>query len=695
MAETSLHSGHHDSPAEIRVRAAIPGRERWAVDCIRQRPQLACRIEQALRADSDFHEVIANPVTGRILIIFNPESIPAGPKAAIEQALTKELQNLSTKEETEQSKVDSPVFRVLQRVGASEYLTVKAPLSSLMATVSSLISAWSLSELLGAVSRVAGHQLTSPVARIVTSQLWTRGIFTAIAFLIDLGLSYYARKGWREIAATTEHQLRSETFAHVLNQDMAFFDDQSTGRLLTIVSGDTANVSRLLESGPGFAIQVASTSLIVTLVLLFVSPILAVGVLLPAAGVFLTSHYFQKQIAPLYEQVGVHSSRLSQLLTNSLEGEATVKSFTAEQFEISRVRQESEVLRQTYESSAEASLCYGSIVNGISAAVIVWTLTRAGVFVVRNTLTERSFILLAQLVPRLMGSIGEIDKIFDLYRSAEASSERLLEVFDTTSQISRGLVRLYKNKVRGAIRFNRVSFHYPSGFKVFQDLSLHVDPGETIGIVGSTGAGKTTILKLLLRFYDRQGGEVAIDGRKIEDVRISDLRRAIAYVSQDVYLFDGTIYENILYGNPRASKKEVIEAARASAAHDFIKELPFDYQTVVGERGQKLSAGQRQRISIARAVIKKAPILVLDEATASLDNETEAALQRSIERIASGCSVIIIAHRLSTVRNTKRIYVIDDGRVLEKGTHQELLEIYGLYASLWSVQTGSQTDVVP
>jgi ATP-binding cassette subfamily B protein len=631
-------------------------------------------------------------MTGRILVTFSPESFPEGPSADIQRALEEELEKLGSVEDTQTLWSQNPVYRVMERAGAGHLLTAEALFWSAMATLASFISAWSLSKLLGTAIRAPKQQLTDQVANSLTSRLWGLGLLSAIATLGEIGLMHYYRKLWRRIASATEHRLRSEAFAHVLGQDMAFFDEQSTPMLLNIISQDSANVGRFLESGPGIAIQVAGTSLIVVLVLLIVSPGLSPTVLLPAAAVFITSRYFQKRIAPLYAQVGMHSDRLSQLLANSLEGAATVKSFTAEEYEIGRVERESAVARRSYEESADAGQTYGSAVHGISAAVVILTLTRAGISVVKGTLTERSYILLLQLVPRLVASIGETDRIFDLYRSAVASADRLLEVFDTVPKIKSGSVRLLETEVKGAIQFDQVYFGYQPGLDILRGISLRVDPGEMIGIVGSTGAGKTTILKLLLRFYDRQGGALTIDGLYIDDIQIIDLRRAIGYVSQDVYLFAGTIYENIVYGNPGASRGEVIEAAKASAAHDFILHLPHGYDTVIGERGQRLSTGQRQRVSIARAVLKNAPVLVLDEATASVDNETEAAIQRSIQNVGLGRSVILIAHRLSTVRNAKQIYVIDDGRVLEKGTHRELLETNGLYASLWRVQTGSQSD---
>jgi ATP-binding cassette subfamily B protein len=225
---------------------------------------------------------------------------------------------------------------------------------------------------------------------------------------------------------------------------------------------------------------------------------------------------------------------------------------------------------------------------------------------------------------------------------------------------------------------------------VIKNVSLHIPAGETVALVGATGSGKSTLIKLLLRFYDVQSGRICLDGHDIRDLRLDDLRGAIGLVSQDVFLFHGTVRENIAYGTFDAPMEEIVAAAQVAEAHEFIMTLPQGYETIVGERGQKLSGGQRQRLSIARAVLKDPPVLILDEATSSVDNETEAAIQRSMERITVGRTTIVIAHRLSTVRNADRIYVLENGALYEQGRHEELVETNGIYAGLWKVQTGSR-----
>jgi ATP-binding cassette subfamily B protein len=265
-----------------------------------------------------------------------------------------------------------------------------------------------------------------------------------------------------------------------------------------------------------------------------------------------------------------------------------------------------------------------------------------------------------------------------------------MDLLDAPIVLTPGSLRVPVSEIQGEIRFENVSFAYPDRPPVVESLTLKVPTGQTVAIVGSTGSGKSTLVKLLLRFYDVSQGQIVLDGVDIRDINPTDLRRGIGLVSQDVFLFHGTVAENITYGTFAATREEIIHAAKLAEAHEFIQALPQGYDTLVGERGQKLSGGQRQRIAIARAILKNPPILVLDEATSAVDNETEAAIQRSLDTITQNRTTIAIAHRLSTIRNAHRIYVMEDGQLVESGTHEELLSHQGIYASLWQVQLGQR-----
>ena len=290
------------------------------------------------------------------------------------------------------------------------------------------------------------------------------------------------------------------------------------------------------------------------------------------------------------------------------------------------------------------------------------------------------------ITQRLLWPLTELGMIFDVYQKAMASFRRIINLKETKPLINDG--NTFMKELKESIRFENLNFEYVSDFPVLKDVNIEIVKGKTTAIVGSTGSGKSTLIKLILRFYEKNSGKIFFDNNEIESLVIDSLRSKIGLVSQDVFLFEGTVFENIAYGNIDASTEDVWNAARLSESDKFISELPNQENTIVGERGQKLSGGQRQRISIARAILKNPEILILDEATSAVDNETEAAIQESLETLKEGRTVIAIAHRLSTIRNADLIYVLESGEIVEYGTHDQLLNNQGVYAKLWDVQTG-------
>jgi len=301
--------------------------------------------------------------------------------------------------------------------------------------------------------------------------------------------------------------------------------------------------------------------------------------------------------------------------------------------------------------------------------------------------------VLVFLTQRLLWPLTSLAETVDLYERAMASSRRILDLIEAPVLIRDRAGAVELTAVEGRITFRHVDFAYAEGGPVLEDIDLDIAPTETVAFVGPTGAGKSSLIKLLLRFYEPKRGRILLDGRPLADIRLDSLRRQIGLVSQDVFLFQGTIRDNIAYGVPGATEEAIVEVAAAAEAMEFIERLPGGLDTIVGERGQKLSGGQRQRLSLARALLKNPPVLILDEATSSVDNETEAAIQRSLARISHSRTTIVIAHRLSTIVNADRIFVLDRGRIVESGTHAELLARAGEYARLWDVQTGRETAV--
>ena len=548
--------------------------------------------------------------------------------------------------------------------------------------------------LIGAAVDIVVQQSDSFIARLGISdpadQLLALAGLTLVIWILESVFEYVHRVLWRNLAQVLEHELRIDAYAHVQDLELAYYEDRSTGGLMSILNDDINQLERFLDVGANDLIQVATTVIVIGGIFIGVAPSVAWMALLPMPLVIYGSVWFQRRLAPRYaavrEQVGILNSQLS----NNLRGIATIKSFTSERHEVERMRAESDVYRQRNKDAIALSSAFSPLIRMVIVAGFIAIMVFGGRLALDGTLNIGAYSVLVFMTQRLLWPLTRLGETFDLYQRAMASTTRILDLLDVEPQIVDGPRRVPVESVRGEVTFEDVHFNYGNGQNVVRGLSLNIPAGETAAIVGATGAGKSTVIKLLLRFYDVQRGRVLLDDRDVREFNLADLRGAIGLVSQDVFLFHGTVRENIAYGTFGATDEQIVAAARIAEAHEFIMDLPQGYDTVVGERGQKLSGGQRQRISIARAVLKDPPVLILDEATSSVDNETEAAIQRSMERIAVGRTTIVIAHRLSTVRNADRIFVLENGVLREQGRHEDLLRDNGIYATLWRVQTGER-----
>ncbi|MBE2224209.1 MAG: ABC transporter ATP-binding protein, partial [Anaerolineae bacterium] len=496
---------------------------------------------------------------------------------------------------------------------------------------------------------------------------------------------------------------RMDAYDHTQRLDMAFFEERSSGGLMAVLNDDVNQLERFLDIGANEIIQLLTTIVVIGGIFIAIAPEIAWMTILPMPIIIWGSIRFQKKLEPRYarmrEQVGILNSQLS----NNLGGIATIKSFTAEEHELARVSVESNEYRSRNRDAIALSAAFVPLIRMVIMAGFIAIMFAGGLLVVQGQLDVGGYSVLVFMTQRLLWPLTRLGETLDLYQRAMASTARIMDLLDTETLVNSGSEHLPTAEVKGEILLEDVSFSYAPGENgrypvtyptIINHLSLRIAAGQTAAIVGATGAGKTTLMKLLLRFYDVTDGHIRLDGHNLRDLQISDLRQAIGFVSQDVFLFHGTVRENIAYGTFDAPLEDIIEAAKLAEAHDFIMALPYGYDTIVGERGQKLSGGQRQRISIARAILKDPPVLVLDEATSSVDNETEAAIQRSLERIAVGRTTIVIAHRLSTVRNADVIFVLENGQLQENGRHEELVAIdKGIYAGLWHVQTGVAAQI--
>ncbi len=525
----------------------------------------------------------------------------------------------------------------------------------------------------------------------VTSQLIFLGLLTFVIWALESLFEYIYKIFWRNLAQTIEHELRLDAYRHLQHLDMEYFEDRQTGGLMSILNDDINQLERFLDIGANDLIQVTVTALTILTAFFLLSPGVAWMAAVPMPFILVFSIKFQKRLESRYADVREKVGILNGQLSNNLTGIATIKSYTTEEYEESRILKSSSEYRESNREAIKFSSAFSPLIRMIIVVGFTAMLIFAGIQTINGQLEVAAYSAMIFLTQRLLWPLTRVGETLDQYQRAMASTTRIMNLLDTQSKIVNGKNKLPLSSISGRISFQNVHFGYKGRNSTFTNLTVNIDSGETIAFVGSTGVGKSTIVKLLLRFYDTQKGRITLDGIDIKDFDLQELRKAIGLVKQDTFIIDGTVRENIAYGKPDTPIEEIIEAAKVAEVHNFINSLPDSYNTLVGERGQKLSGGQRQRIAIARAVLKNPPILILDEATSSVDNETEAVIQRSLEKIIIGRTTIIIAHRLSTVRNADKIFVIENGEIIEQGTHNELVEDNRLYASLWKVQTGERT----
>ena len=514
-------------------------------------------------------------------------------------------------------------------------------------------------------------------------------LLSFIIWTLESMFEYLLGVEWRNLAQSIEHDLRVETYEHVQDLDMQFFEDRSTGDLMAVLNDDVNQLERFLDVGANEVIQVVTTVVLIGAAFFVIAPSVAWLAFLPIPVILWGSFLFQKKIEPRYALVRERAAAINSQLSNNIGGMSTIKAFTAQRREVTRISDGSTEYRTANRAAIKLSSAFTPLIRIAILVGFTATLLWGGFLALDGGLNVGLYSVMLFLTQRLLWPLTRLGQTVDLYQRAMASTNRILDVRDTKPTILDGDTRIVPSQAQGRIAFNDVTFSYEVGYEVLDTINLKIEPSNTTAFVGATGSGKTTLIKLLLRFYDPDSGSITLDGRDLKVLRQADLRRSMALVSQDVFLFHGTVAENIAYGVADASEDEILAAAQTAEAHDFIELLPRGYDTIVGERGQKLSGGQRQRLSIARALLTDSPVLILDEATSAVDNETEAAIQRSLARVSHNRTMVVIAHRLSTIRHADCIYVIEKGAVAEVGTHTELIKRGGIYTSLWNVQTGA------
>ena len=573
--------------------------------------------------------------------------------------------------------------------GRLAWATTASVLNKVLDLMPPLLVGWVIDSLRGQppgwISGLAGTSDPWSMAVVLS------GLSVAI-FFFESFFQWMYQAGFMNLAQQVQHDLRMDVYQRIQSREIAFFEEHRLGEILAMLNDDVNQLERFLNTGFNELIQLVVLFAFAFAVMFPISWQLSLVAVAPIPVILWGSLLYQRRVEPRYRRVREGVGGIASRLENNIAGIHVIKSFTAEAFETERVRAVSEEYRRANGEAIRLSAVYVplirmAIVGGFAGVLLLgsyWILNGSGI------LTVGELVLFAMMTERLLWPLTRLGTTVDDYERAKASARRSFGLLDTPPALLDPEEPERLGQAQGDVVFDQVEFRYARGRAaepVLRGISFRVAPGETLGIAGPTGAGKSTLIKLILRLYDVSGGAVRVDGHDVRRLAMDDLRRNIALVSQDIYLFHGTVRENIAYSSD-VPFEEVVRAARLAQLHDFVAGLPEGYDTLVGERGVKLSGGQRQRLSIARAIVKDAPILVLDEATSSVDTETERAIQQNLRTLTAGRTALIIAHRLSTIRHADRILVLRDGLVDEEGHHDDLLAKGGTYADLWHVQSG-------
>lgn len=522
-----------------------------------------------------------------------------------------------------------------------------------------------------------------------TAQLWGLAGLVAAACAAVAGLSYTSNLQWRRLGQEIEHDWRSSTYEHVQHLELRHLEGERTTRVAGALTEDVGQLGTFFAGSANDVLQLGTSLALLVPAFLLLAPQIAWIAFLPIPLIAWLSLRYQDQAAADYAVTGERRARLHSQLVNTLEAGATVKSFCTEGYEAEQIEELSEAAQESSRQTDRRTIRHAETVRACTTTSMAGTLLIGGRSVLNGTLRFEVFSPLIGLPQMVLLRMNRLGGIADQYQRTMAAYDRVRRLHALPVEAEGTGGPLDVERVRGEIVLDEVTFSYPGRPPALDDLSLTIPAGRTTALVGATGSGKTTIAKLLMRFQDAELGAVLLDGRDVRDLPRRSLREAVGFVAQDPFLFDGSIADNIRYGSFGASDEAVVEAATMAEAHPFIATLPDGYHTLIGERGAALSGGQRQRIALARAILKDAPVVILDEATSAVDNETEAAIQRALRGFAADRTMVIIAHRLSTVRHADRIYVLDKGGIVaEQGTHDELLAQHGLYSSLWQLQAG-------
>ncbi|WP_226005236.1 ABC transporter ATP-binding protein [Natrinema salinisoli] len=613
--------------------------------------------------------------------------------------------------EEQREEIENPMKRLFLEYG-SNYTgaAVIGVIASFFARILDLLPALMLGVAIDAVIRqdigyveafpIGGGLVAPVVPDGRMAQFWLTVSIIAGAFLCSAVFHWTRNWGFNTFAQNVQHDIRTDTYDEMQRLDMGFFADKQTGEMMSILSNDVNRLEKFLNDGMNSLFRLLVMVLGIGGLLLAINWQLALVALLPVPLIAVFTYLFIQTIQPKYAQVRSTVGKVNSRLENNLGGIQVIKSSTTESYESDRVEGVSREYFDANWGAIRTRIKFFPGLRVLAGIGFVITFLVGGLWVIEGPpgpfsgdLSTGMFVVFILYTQRFIWPMAQFGQIINMYQRARASSARIFGLMDEPNRVGEEPDAPDLEVTAGHVEYDDVSFGYDEE-TILENIDFTVAGGETLALVGPTGAGKSTVLKLLLRMYDVDEGEIRVDGQRVQDVTLRSLRESLGYVSQDTFLFYGSVEENIKYGTFDADREDVIEAAKMAEAHKFIENLPEGYDTEVGERGVKLSGGQRQRLSIARAILKDPDILVLDEATSDVDTETEMLIQRSIDELAEDRTTFAIAHRLSTIKDADQVLVLEGGEIVERGTHDELLANGGLYSHLWGVQAG-EIDELP
>lgn len=519
------------------------------------------------------------------------------------------------------------------------------------------------------------------------------GIYFALRVVDGLAAFYMAYTG-HVMGTRIETDMRQDAFEHLQKLSDSYFNNTKVGQIMSRITSDLFDVTEFAHHCPEEFFIAFLKAVISFAILSGINLALTVIIFLVIPVMVFSCTYFNLKVKGAFRKQRQQIGELNARIEDNLLGNRVVRAFANQNIETEKFRQDNQAFLAIKRESYLYMAAFQDTIRMFDGLMYVVVIVAGGIFMVRGLIEPGDLVAYTLYVTTLLTTIRRIIEFAEQFQRGMTGIERFVEIMDSKVEILDEPGAKPLLEVKGGIRFDHVSFEYPDDHNsVLENISLTIRPGEKIALVGPSGGGKTTLCNLIPRFYDTTDGSIYIDGQELKGITLQSLRTNIGIVQQDVYLFSGTVYENISYGNPEASREDVIRAAQMAGAHEFIQALKDGYATYVGERGVKLSGGQKQRISIARVFLKNPAILILDEATSALDNESEHLVSQSLERLAEGRTTLTIAHRLTTIQNADRILVLSEGRIQEEGSHRELLEKQGIYCQLYQAAQEQGRDI--